>query len=230
MKKLSSDKFIQATKGKHQRMPGVKRSVNWNLLIGSVLVVLVLLMAVVGLFYTPYPVNEMNVLEKNQAPSFAHFFGTDQFGRDIFSRVMEGASTSFLIAVCVVLVGAGVGTFVGSVLGSIMSNITYGQLVQTMELNHLSDEQRKRIEEYCKTLIEEELYYRERMNTALTNYLNTKESNLTKVFNELSFALQNNESLTPALQSFSNTLDLGIKIYDENEVADIVLNQKAISI
>ncbi len=127
-------------------------------------------------------------------------------------------------------IGTAIGTFVGSVLGSIMSNITYGQLVQTMELNRLSDEQRKRIEEYCKTLIEEELYYRERMNTALTNYLNTKESNLTKVFNELSFALQNNESLTPALQSFSNTLDLGIKIYDENEVADIVLNQKAISI
>ena len=49
------------------------------------------------------------------APSMAHLFGTDQFGRDIFSRVMEGASTSFFIALCVVLVGAGIGTFAGSV-------------------------------------------------------------------------------------------------------------------
>ena len=72
-------------------------------------------------------------------------------------------------------VGTTIGTFVGSILGSIMSNITYGQLVQTMELNCLSDEQRKQIEEYCKTLIEEELYYREYMNSVLTNYLNKTE-------------------------------------------------------
>ena len=92
----------------------MKRRLNYNLIIGYVLVALVLLMAVVGLFYTPYPVNEMNGLIKNQAPSFAHPFGTDQFGRDIFSRVMEGASTSFFIAFCVVMVGAGIGTFTGA--------------------------------------------------------------------------------------------------------------------
>ena len=75
----------------------MKKKLNYNLIIGYTLIALVLLMAVVGLFYTPYPVNEMNVLQKNQAPSFTHLFGTDQFGRDIFSRVMEGASTSFLL-------------------------------------------------------------------------------------------------------------------------------------
>lgn len=93
----------------------MKRKLNYNGIIGYTLIGLVLLLAVVGLFYTPYPVNEMNVLEKNQPPSFTHFFGTDQFGRDIFSRVMEGASTSFFIAFCVVVVGAGVGIFAGSV-------------------------------------------------------------------------------------------------------------------
>ena len=93
----------------------MKKRINYNLIVGYTLIFLVLLLAVVGLCYTPYPANEMNVLEKNQAPSLAHFFGTDQFGRDIFSRVMEGASTSFFIAVCVVGVGAVTGTFVGSV-------------------------------------------------------------------------------------------------------------------
>jgi len=92
----------------------MKRKLNYNLIIGYALIALVLLMAVVGLFYTPYPVNEMNVLQKNQPPSFAHLFGTDQFGRDIFSRVMEGASTSFFIALCVVLVGAVIGTLAGA--------------------------------------------------------------------------------------------------------------------
>ena len=61
----------------------MKKKLNYNLIIGYAMIALVLLMAVVGLFYTPYPVNEMNVLQKNQPPSFAHLFGTDQFGRDI---------------------------------------------------------------------------------------------------------------------------------------------------
>lgn len=127
-------------------------------------------------------------------------------------------------------VGTAIGTFLGSVLGSIMSNITYGQLVQTMELNRLSDEQRKKIEEYCKTLIEEELYYRERMNNALTNYLNVKEKDISVAFNEISMALQNNKSLSPILQKFSDNLDLDIKLYNENEVADIIIGQRNISI
>ena len=127
-------------------------------------------------------------------------------------------------------IGTAIGTFVGSVLGSIMSNITYGQLVQTMELNRLSDEQRKKIEEYCKTLIEEELYYRERMNNALTNYLNVKEKDINITFNELSIALQNNNSLSPILQKFSDNLGLDIKLYNEDEVADIIIGQQNISI
>lgn len=93
----------------------MKKKLNYHGIIGYTFIGLVLLLAVVGLFYTPYPVNEMNVLQKNQPPSFLHLFGTDQFGRDIFSRVMEGASTSFFIAFCVVAVGAAVGILLGSV-------------------------------------------------------------------------------------------------------------------
>lgn len=93
----------------------MKQKVNYSLIIGYMLIFLVVVMALVGLFYTPYPANEMNALEKNQPPSFSHLFGTDQFGRDIFSRVLEGASTSFFIAVSVVLIGALVGGFLGAV-------------------------------------------------------------------------------------------------------------------
>lgn len=93
----------------------MKKKINYNLMIGYTLISLVMLMAIVGLFYTPYPPNEMNGLMKNQPPSFSHLFGTDQFGRDIFSRVLEGASTSFFIAVSVVLIGAIVGGFLGAI-------------------------------------------------------------------------------------------------------------------
>lgn len=91
------------------------KKLNYNLIIGNALVLTVLLMALVGLVYTPYPPNKMDVEIKNQAPSLLHLFGTDQFGRDIFSRVLEGASTSFFIAVLVVLAGAGIGTILGAV-------------------------------------------------------------------------------------------------------------------
>lgn len=91
----------------------MKQKLNLNLIIGYTMIAAVLLPALVGLFYTPYPPNAMNVLEKNQPPCLQHLFGTDHFGRDVFSRVLDGASTSFFIAACVVLVGAVCGTLIG---------------------------------------------------------------------------------------------------------------------
>jgi len=88
---------------------------NFNLIIGIVLVLSVLLLVLVGLVYTPYPPNEMHAEIRNQAPSIGHVFGTDQFGRDIFSRVLEGASVSFLIALLVVTIGGAIGTWLGAV-------------------------------------------------------------------------------------------------------------------
>ena len=51
------------------------------------------------------------------APSLEHFFGTDQFGRDVFSRVAAGVANSALIAVVAVAFAAGVGTLAGMVAG-----------------------------------------------------------------------------------------------------------------
>ena len=54
---------------------------------------------------------------KLQGPSLAHLFGTDKFGRDIFSRVMQGSGTTLMIAALTILIGAGIGTIVGSITG-----------------------------------------------------------------------------------------------------------------
>jgi len=85
--------------------------------IGIILVSFVLLISIVGIFYTPYGPNEMNGLLKNHAPSFAHPFGTDNFGRDILSRVMSGARTTFLIAILTVFIGSTLGIIIGSITG-----------------------------------------------------------------------------------------------------------------
>lgn len=85
--------------------------------IGYFIVGMVLLFVIIGIFFTPYDPNQMNGSEKNVAPCFKHIFGTDNFGRDIFSRVLEGSKTTLMIAVSTVAIGAVVGTFIGAITG-----------------------------------------------------------------------------------------------------------------
>lgn len=87
------------------------------LLCGLVLTAAMVLLIVVGCFWTPYDTTAMNAGEKFLAPSLSHLMGTDQFGRDIFSRVMEGAGTSLLIALCVVVIGCFFGLIIGGLCG-----------------------------------------------------------------------------------------------------------------
>lgn len=85
--------------------------------VGFILTALVLAFVIIGLFYTPYDPNAMNGLKKNLPPSFLHPFGTDNFGRDLLSRVMDGSSTTFLIAICTVFIGSTIGILLGAVTG-----------------------------------------------------------------------------------------------------------------
>lgn len=85
--------------------------------VGIILVSFVLLISIVGIFYTPYDPNGMNGLLKNHPPSLAHPFGTDNFGRDILSRVMSGSKTTFLVAIFTIFIGGTVGTIIGALTG-----------------------------------------------------------------------------------------------------------------
>jgi len=89
----------------------------FNFILGISLVSFVLFICILGMLYTPYDPNEMNVTAKSQPPSTSHLLGTDNFGRDILSRVMSGASTTYIVAVSVVLIGCSIGTILGAVTG-----------------------------------------------------------------------------------------------------------------
>ena len=65
--------------------------------------------------YTPYDPNRMNLSERFQAPSKNHLLGTDQYGRDILSRVMKGAVNSIVVG----MVAVSIGLFFGVLLGSL---------------------------------------------------------------------------------------------------------------
>ena len=89
---------------------------NYYLFAGLLLTGVLAAVALVGAFWTPYDSAAMSA-DKFAAPSAAHWFGTDSFGRDIFSRAMEGAGTSFLIAFSTIAIGAAGGVLLGAVTG-----------------------------------------------------------------------------------------------------------------
>ena len=72
---------------------------------------------ILGFFWTPYDPNAMAAGPKLAAPSLAHLMGTDSFGRDIFSRVLKGAGTTFCIALATVAIGSVCGVALGAVTG-----------------------------------------------------------------------------------------------------------------
>lgn len=92
-----------------------RKSVSFR--IGLVIAAMMAVMALVGYVWTPCDPTAIAGSEKFLAPSLRHLFGTDNFGRDIFSRVMVGVGTTFFISLCTVCIGGVVGTLIGAFTG-----------------------------------------------------------------------------------------------------------------
>jgi peptide/nickel transport system permease protein len=88
-----------------------------NAWIGGALVGAVALMALVSAVWTPLDPLRLNVRQRLQAPSLQFLLGTDEFGRDVLSRLMAGAGTSVLVAALTVLVALVLGVVGGLVAG-----------------------------------------------------------------------------------------------------------------
>ncbi len=87
---------------------------NVNLVIGGILVLAVIALAGASAFFTPYDPNRMNMGQRFQPPGWPHLLGTDQFGRDILSRVMTGAVNSITVGWVAVGIGLSFGVLLGS--------------------------------------------------------------------------------------------------------------------
>src|SRR4030095_7010402 len=93
------------------RVPRPLRHLTFTL--GLAITALLLLTAVVSLVYPPRDPLEMSMEARLEGPSESHPLGTDQFGRDLLSRIMVGAETSLIVGVIAVGIGVGLGGFVG---------------------------------------------------------------------------------------------------------------------
>lgn len=93
------------------------RKRNWYLTLGAVLTAFILALTGLGFFWTPYEPSAMSAGRRGEGPSLGHLFGCDAFGRDVFSRTLEGAGSTLAIALVVLMIGAVCGLAVGALCG-----------------------------------------------------------------------------------------------------------------
>jgi len=94
-----------------------KKPYSLNFILGASISTIMFLFVLVGFFWTPYDTETMNSLARFEAPNLQFLFGADQFGRDVFSRVMAGAVNTTIIGVSTVLIGGVIGTVLGALTG-----------------------------------------------------------------------------------------------------------------
>lgn len=84
-----------------------------RLLLGAGLLSLVAALAALSVFWTPYDPTVVDIGVRLTAPSKAHWFGTDAFGRDVLSMIMWSARSALAVPTAALLIGAGVGVPLG---------------------------------------------------------------------------------------------------------------------
>lgn len=100
------------------------RVASWRLLlsnpvtaISAAVLLAVLIVAVAASWIAPYGINDIDVPSALQGPGTAHWFGTDELGRDVFSRVLVAIAASLRVAVVSVTLAAVIGVLIGVLAG-----------------------------------------------------------------------------------------------------------------
>ncbi|WP_336636823.1 nickel transporter permease [Lysinibacillus fusiformis] len=95
-------------------------------LVGAGIVIFFVLLAIIGPFIAPQGINEQDLTKRLLAPSSDHWFGTDDFGRDIFSRIIHGARISLWVGFFSVILSVIIGSLLGIIAGY------YGKWIDTI--------------------------------------------------------------------------------------------------
>lgn len=95
-------------------------------LVGAVIVAFFILLAIIGALLVTEGINDQVLKDRLQPPSADHWFGTDDFGRDIFSRVVHGARISLWVGFSSVIGSVVVGSILGIIAGY------YGRWIDTI--------------------------------------------------------------------------------------------------
>ena len=90
---------------------------NFELKSGAILGIFIVTISLLSFFWVPHDYNEMDHNNRLLPPDVNHLLGTDNFGRDVFSRIMAGGRNSLLLAVCTVTGAAAAGCLLGLLAG-----------------------------------------------------------------------------------------------------------------
>ena len=88
-----------------------------NAAVGAALLLLVFIAALTGVFWTPYDPVGNDLTMRLKPPSASHWLGTDEWGRDVLSRILVGAGTSVGISLATVALAVGFGALIGAIVG-----------------------------------------------------------------------------------------------------------------
>lgn len=86
-------------------------------LAGGIILTLIIVAAVFAPLITPYDPTKISIMEKFQSPSLKHWFGTDEVGRDILTRILYGARLSLGVGISVIVISGLIGMMIGAVSG-----------------------------------------------------------------------------------------------------------------
>lgn len=100
-----------------------------NAIIGGAIVLAVAAMGLLSTVWTPYDPLALKLSMRFQPPSGLHWLGTDEFGRDILSRILSGAGASLLVASLTVLMALTMGTLLGLIAGYFRGVVDRGMMV-----------------------------------------------------------------------------------------------------
>jgi peptide/nickel transport system permease protein len=87
------------------------------LIIGAVIVLVLLAAAALAQLIAPYPFDQMHIRDRFSAPNAHYLAGTDEYGRDVFSRLLIGSQLSLLLGVVATLISMGMGVPLGMLAG-----------------------------------------------------------------------------------------------------------------
>ena len=106
-----------------------------RIMVGGILLLLYILVSLVGPGISPYDLNAPDLAVRMQAPSWAHWLGTDRIGRDVLTRIIAGSQVSLQVAAGAVfmalILGAplgALGTYVGGTVDSLVQRVMEGSM------------------------------------------------------------------------------------------------------
>ncbi|MFS0553978.1 ABC transporter permease [Brevibacillus sp. 179-C9.3 HS] len=101
-------------------------------MVGFTLIILMVFMAIIGPHLVPYSYSDQSLLKANQEISGEHWFGTDELGRDMFSRTWYGARISLIIGISAALIDLVIGVTVGGIAGYMAGRGKKGDRIDTI--------------------------------------------------------------------------------------------------